>query len=163
MDTAAVLELTRNRPRRQLVADEMLLETGVQQSSLYVLESGELAIELGSERINTVSTPGSVIGEISMLLDLPVSADVRAAGPVTVRVVDDAQQLFHDEPEFSHFISVTLARRLYRITGYLDDLRRQYAGSGSTLGLVATVLEDLLRDDAPEFDPGSEREGEAPY
>ena len=98
-----------------------------------------------------------------MLLDLPVSADVRAAGPVTVRVVDDAQQLFHDEPEFSHFISVTLARRLYRVTGYLDDLRRQYAGSGSTLGLVATVLEDLLRDDAPEFDPGSEREGEAPY
>jgi CRP-like cAMP-binding protein len=163
MDTAAVLELTRNRPRRQLVADEMLLETGVQQSSLYVLESGELAIELGNERINTVTTPGSVIGEISMLLGLPVSADVRADGPVTVRVVEDAEELFHAEPEFGHFISVTLARRLYRITGYLDDLRRQYADSGTTLGLVTTVLEDLLRDDAPEFDPGSERESEAPY
>jgi CRP-like cAMP-binding protein len=163
MDATAVLELTRNRPRRQLVADEMLLETGVQQSSLYVLESGELAIELGNERINTVTTPGSVIGEISMLLGLPVSADVRADGPVTVRVVEDAEELFHAEPEFGHFISVTLARRLYRITGYLDDLRRQYAGSGTTLGLVTTVLEDLLRDDAPEFDPGSERESEAPY
>ena len=163
MDTAAVLELTRNRPRRQLVADEMLLETGVQQSSLYVLESGELAIELGNERINTVTTPGSVIGEISMLLGLPVSADVRADGPVTVRVVEDAEELFHAEPEFGHFISVTLARRLDRITRYLDDLRRQYADSGTTLGLVTTVLEDLLRDDAPEFDPGSERESEAPY
>ncbi len=163
MDTAAVLELTEERPRRSLADGDLLLAAGTRQSSLYILESGELGVEVSGQRINTLSTPGSVIGEISMLLDLAVSADVRATGPVTVRVVQDADELFRSEPEFSRFIAVTLARRLHRITGYLDDLHQQYADSGGTLGLVSTVLEDLLRDDAPELDPGSEREPDSPY
>ena len=48
------------------------------------------------------------------------------------------------------------------ITGYLVDLRRQYADRTDHLGLVHTVLESLGHHQGRAVEPGSEREPDGP-
>lgn len=163
MTASHVLSLTESRPRRTVADGELLIRTAQAHPALYVLESGRLAIELGGRRINTVDEPGSILGEIGMLLDIPATADVRADGDVLVREIDDAEQLFDEAPQFARFVATTLARRLHQITGYLEDLQEQFAEQPGTLGLVPQVLEDLLGDAGDAIDPGSERERDSPY
>ena len=158
-----VLALTATTDRRTLGDGEFLIRAGAEHSPLFVLESGGLSIELGGARINHVSTPGSVLGELGLLLEMGASADVRADGEVVVREVQDADRLFDDNPQFARHVATTLARRLYRVTTYLDDLQRQFADERGSLGLVSQVLGDLLRDPGDEIDAGSEREADSPY
>jgi hypothetical protein len=49
------------------------------------------------------------------------------------------------------------------VSTYLSDLQRQFADSGDVLGLVPTVLQELLGGARPVPDPGSDREPDAPY
>jgi CRP-like cAMP-binding protein len=163
MTASHVLSLTESRQRRTVADGQLLIRAAQAHPALYVLESGRLVIELGGRRINTVDEPGSVLGELGMLLDIPATADVRADGDVVVREIDDAEQLFDDVPQFARFVATTLARRLHQITGYLEDLQEQFAEQPGTLGLVPQVLEDLLSDAGDPVDPGSERERDSPY
>ncbi len=163
MNADEVLALTAERSRRTVADGELLIVADARGSALFVLESGELVIEAQGAPINRITEPGSVLGEIGLLLDEPASADVRAAGGVVVRVIDDADALFEQEPRFARFVATTLALRLRRIMGYLDDLQRQFAGQPGALGLVPEVLEDLLADRSTAIDSGSEREPDAPY
>jgi hypothetical protein len=66
-------------------------------------------------------------------------------------------------PEVAIGIAVTVARRLDLITGYLADLRRQYADRSDHLGVVAEVLESLSQHRGNAVEPGSDREPDAPY
>lgn len=163
MNADEVLTLTAERPRRTVADGDLLIEANAHGSALFVLESGELAIETHGASINRIAEPGSVLGEIGLLLDEPASADARAVGVVVVRVVDDADALFEQEPRFARYVATTLALRLRRIMGYLEDLQRQFAGQPGALGLVPEVLEDLLADRSATIDSGSDREPDAPY
>lgn len=163
MNAEEVLAFTAERPRLAVADGDLLIEAAAEGSPLFVLESGELVIETQGAPVNRIAEPGSVLGEIGLLLDEPASADVRAAGAVVVRVIDDAEALFEQEPLFARYVATTLALRLRRIMGYLDDLQRQFAGRPGALGLVPEVLEDLLADRSVAIDSGSEREPDAPY
>jgi hypothetical protein len=56
-----------------------------------------------------------------------------------------------------------LAQRLDVMTGYLVDLRRQYADRGDHLGMLDTVLDSLRHHQRRAVEPGSEREPDGPY
>ena len=163
MSPDEVLSLTAERPRRRCVDGEAVVHLGDDHTALYVLESGALSVERNGNRLALLDEPGAIVGELGMLLDLPASADVIALGDTTVREVADAAALFAEVPEFARFVATTVARRLYRIVGFLDDLQEQFADRPGTLGLVPAVLEQLLADPEPALDPGSEREPDAPY
>ena len=163
LDGPAVLALVADRPRVEIADGQVLLSAGESHSALFVLESGALVVEVGGQTIATVTEPGSVLGELGLLLDQPASADVRASDASVVRRIDDVEQLFDEVPEFARFVATTVARRLYRIVGFLDDLQQQFADEPGTLGLVPQVIEQLLGAPDRNVEPGSEREIESPY
>lgn len=155
--------MTTGAPERRLSAGEYLIRFGEHEPALYLLCSGVLEVRRDDHPLATFREPGSVVGELSLLLGTPASADVVATEPTVVRRVDDAGRLFHEVPAFGQHLAVTLARRLHRLTGLLGDLHDQFAHRPGTLGLVPNVVAELMSDDRPPADPGSDREPDVPY
>lgn len=163
MDAAEILALTAEHPAVELADGTVLLTEGVRGDSLYVLVSGGLEVRRRDRPVTVIFDPGSVVGEMGLLLRAPASADVLASGQTTVRRIDDADAFFQQYPGFSRYIATLLAQRLLQISTYLADLQEQFADRSDILGLVPTVIEDLLGSDRTAPDVGSDREPDAPY
>jgi CRP/FNR family cyclic AMP-dependent transcriptional regulator len=108
-------------------------------------------------QINTMSEPGAIFGEVSVLLDSPHTATVRALEASSFHVADDPLAFIRTNPDVALELSRMLARRLHFVTTYLVDLKRQFAGSGDHLAMVDEVLDTLVHDQARETLPGSDR------
>jgi hypothetical protein len=96
-------------------------------------------------QIAEVSEPGAVFGELSMLLDQPHAADVRAQ-EVTEFHVADAASLLTDDPATLLYVTVLLARRLDATNRALIEVKRQIqAGQPrSTISRTVEKAEELL-------------------
>jgi len=158
-----LLRLVASEPRVSYAPGETLISVGDLHPSVFVLVSGAFHVERDGHVLALLDDPGSIVGEISLLLDTPASANVVAIEESTVHRVDDAARLFDEYPEFARFIAEVLARRLSRVTSYIDDVYRQFEQHGGTLGLVPKVLDDLLGTHRADVDAGSEREPDSPY
>ncbi len=158
-----VLRLTETAPERHVDAGESIIAFGDSDPALFVLVSGELEVRREGATLARLAGPGAIVGELSLLLGTPASADVIAVEPSVVRRVDDAEQLFRDIPEFGQHLAITLAGRLHRVTTFLGDLQEQFADRPGTLGLVPTVLNGLLSHEQRDVDLGSDREPDSPY
>jgi CRP/FNR family cyclic AMP-dependent transcriptional regulator len=98
VESLARLSLFADLPRPQLQAiaheygDEMfgdgqrVLRRGISGSALYVVLEGEAVIRRGEADLNRIG-PGEVIGEISVLLGEPPTADVVASGLLRCLVI----------------------------------------------------------------------------
>jgi CRP/FNR family transcriptional regulator, cyclic AMP receptor protein len=158
-----LLRLVASEPRQSYAAGDVLISAGELHPSVFVVAEGAFHVERDGHVLALLDEPGSIIGEISLLLETPASANVVAVEDSIVHRVDDAQRLFDEYPDFARFIAQVLARRLSRVTSYIDDVYRQFEHHGGTLGLVPQVLDDLLGTHRTEVDAGSEREPDSPY
>jgi CRP-like cAMP-binding protein len=163
VDASDIVRLTSDRPDRPVADGEAVVREGVRTGALVVLVQGVLEVRRAGRAVVRMSEPGSIVGELGLLLDAPASADVVAVGPAVVRRIDDADELFATSPAFARHLATVLAARLWQVSTYLSDLQRQFADSGDVLGLVPTVLQELLGGARPVPDPGSDREPDAPY
>jgi CRP-like cAMP-binding protein len=153
----AILDLCKDLPERAFRKGEVLLEEGKRAGVLYILVSGAIEVVKGDVQINTVSDPGAFFGEMSVLLDAPHMATVRALEDSTFFVAEDPVAFLRSNPEIAMELSRLLARRLHYVTSYLVDLKRQFEGSGDHLEIVDEVLEGLVHHQEPEATPGSDR------
>lgn len=143
----------------QEVADRtVILDEGQKTGRVYVLAEGRLEVFRGDMQVTVLEEPGSLVGEMSVLLDAPHTATVRALGDAKVHVVEDGAAFFSARPELSWLVARLLARRLNAATTYLVDLKRQFAGCGNHLELVGEVLETLMHQQERSFQPGSDRD-----
>lgn len=163
MNADDLLQLVASEPTVSYAPGEPLIRVGDRDQPMFVLASGVLEVERDGHVLARFEEPGSVVGEIGLLLGAPASANVVAAEPSVAHRVHDAERLFDQNPEFARFIAQVLARRLSRVTSYIDDVYRQFEQHGGTLGLVPKVLDDLLGSHRPDVDAGSEREPDSPY
>jgi CRP/FNR family transcriptional regulator, cyclic AMP receptor protein len=163
VDNADILAMTAQHGDTVVADGERLLEQGVRSSSLYVLVSGALDVQRRGRTVVQMDEPGTLVGEMGLLLRAPASADVVAVGETRVRRLDDAEELFERNPDFSRFVATMLARRLLEISSYLSDLQEQFADRSDILGLVPTVLADLLGGRRATPETGSDREPDSPY
>lgn len=154
----SVLERYEDSRKIDLPAATVLLNEGVRSGRLYVLASGTVEVARGETRVAIVSEPGSIFGEMSVLLDVPHTATVRTLSPVTAYVFDDAGEFLRSDPEIALVVAKLLAQRLNTATTYLVDLKRQYSGQGNHLGMVSEVLASLLHQPETDFKPGSDRQ-----
>ena len=154
----SVLERYDETRKTELPAGAILISEGVRSGRLYVLASGSVEVMRGDTRVALVSEPGSFFGEMSVLLDIPHTATVRALSPVCVYVFDDASRFLRSDPEIALGVARVLAQRLNSATTYLVDLTRQYAGHSNHLGMVGDVLASLLNQPEADFRPGSDRQ-----
>ena len=93
-----------------------------------------------------------------MLLGIPHMATVKALTPCSVLVSDGGEAFLKARPEVAYLLSQILAQRLHGVTGYLVDLKRQFEGEGSHLGMVDEILESLVHEQRNAFTPGSDRD-----
>jgi CRP-like cAMP-binding protein len=96
-----------------------LIAQGGRTGQLYVLRDGELEVLRDGKHITTIRTPGSVIGEMSVLLDAPQTATVRAVTEVDFFVIDNAIEVLRTHPEWLLQIARLLAQRVKDTTAQL--------------------------------------------
>lgn len=156
-DMRAVLEHCVGGTETTLAADAVLIEEGHTTGHLYVLLEGRLDVLKGGTVVATVSEPGAILGEMSVLLHQPHTATVRAASDSKVYQFDDAAQFLKSQPVVALLVATLLAQRLNAATTYLADIKRQYAGHGNHLSMVGEILESLVNLTGSKAKPGSDR------
>jgi CRP-like cAMP-binding protein len=152
-----ILDHCTDAPIERYEPGAVLIEEGRWSGRLFVLMEGEVEVLRGGTSVAAISEAGAVFGEMSVLLDLPHTATVRARTPVTVRAPEDAATFLRHHPEIAFYLARLLAQRLNAATTYLVDVKRQYQGHGDHLGMVGEVLEALTVQQAREFTPGPDR------
>ena len=106
--------------RRDWIAPGMdLIEQGGLTGQLYVLKDGELEVLRDGKHVTTIKTPGAVIGEMSVLLDAPQTATVRAVTEVDYFVIDNAIEVLRSHPDWLLQIARLLAQRVNTTTAQL--------------------------------------------
>jgi CRP-like cAMP-binding protein len=148
----------RGLPEVSLEPGTVVLTENDKSGKLYILIEGEVAVLRGDVVVATISDPGAVFGEMSLLLDVPHTASVKVLRPSRAYVVENAETFLRSAPEILRHIATLLAFRLQAATGYLADLKRQFAGSRNHLGMIDEVLESLLHQQNSEFNPGPRRD-----
>jgi CRP/FNR family transcriptional regulator, cyclic AMP receptor protein len=123
---SSLIELTANRPTRTLAADEVLLAQGDGGGDLFILLSGELSVLRDGVKLATLSQPGTLVGEMSVLLGTRSSATVQAERETKVRVVRDARQILESEPGLAMRIAALVAGRLDATSALLVELSKQH-------------------------------------
>jgi extracellular factor (EF) 3-hydroxypalmitic acid methyl ester biosynthesis protein len=78
-------------PMKTLKPGDVVVEEGVSQRAIYVVDEGAVRIERGrgrAERVLAVLGPGQYFGEMSFIDGAPPSARVVANAPTTLRMID---------------------------------------------------------------------------
>ena len=145
-------------PQRAVSAGVTLMEEGERSGVLLVLIEGAVTILKGDYEINVISEPGAVFGEVSVLLDAPHTATVKAATDSRFYVADDPLAFLRSHPEIALSVSKLLAKRLHAMTTYLVDLKQQFEGHDDHFGMIDEVLDSLSHAQDDEHEPGSERD-----
>ncbi len=121
---SAILNSCQGVPTRTVEPGTILIAEGGQDGLLCVLVSGEVEILKGDFQVNTVSEPGAVFGEMSILLKSPHMATVRARRASQVHVIPDGDGFLRSNPGVAYDLLKTMAARLHGVTNYLTNLNQ---------------------------------------
>ena len=97
---------------------------------------------------------------MSVLLDQPHTATVRAAADSVIYEIEDAASFLRRQPNVALLIARMLAQRLNAANTYLADLKRQYAGRGTHSAMVGDLLQSMIHQSPTQVSPGSDRKSD---
>lgn len=157
-----MLDWSADLPEVTLPGGAVLIREGEVHSRLFVLVDGAVEVSRAGSTLRVVDDPGAVFGEMSALLGGAATATVRAVRETRLRRSDDGPAFLRSQPGVTHAVATMLAQRLDVMTGFLVDLRNQYADRGDSLAMLDTVLDSLRHHQTRAVDPGSEREPDGP-
>jgi CRP/FNR family transcriptional regulator, cyclic AMP receptor protein len=138
-NSLATLPLVTYQPGETVIAD------GSRTGRLLILRKGAVAIVKEDTEIAKVAEPGAVFGELSVLLDQPHTADVRALETSQFHVAN-AATLLAQNPIAVLYVATTLAHRLDGANHALIQLKHQLqAGEPhSVVAKTVSKIEGLL-------------------
>jgi CRP/FNR family cyclic AMP-dependent transcriptional regulator len=140
-----ILEYCKGRKAETFRSGAVLIKEGAQDGKLFVLIEGQVEVLRKDTQVSYIDEPGSLFGEMSVLLDMPYSATVKALSGVKAYVIEDPIAFLGSQPEIALELAALLARRLYYTTSYLVDLQQQAAGRREDLDLVDDILAQLVQ------------------
>jgi CRP-like cAMP-binding protein len=143
-----ILDYCQGRRAEAFEPGAVLVKEGGDERRLFILIEGQVEVLRQQTQVSYVDEPGSLFGEMSVLLDMPYTATVKALSAVRAHVVDDALAFLGSQPEIALEVAALLARRLYYTTSYLVDLQQQAAGRREDLDLVDKILAQLVHSPA---------------
>jgi CRP/FNR family transcriptional regulator, cyclic AMP receptor protein len=141
LDPAAFQTRLAALPVATYEAGETVLAAGSTSGRLLVLKTGAVEVMKDGTQIAEVSEHGAVFGELSLLLDQPHTADVRAL-ELTEFHVADAASLLTDDPATLLYVTVLLARRLDATNRALIEVRRQLQ-TGQPRNIISKTVEKV--------------------
>ena len=160
---ANLLTFSADLPTRTVPAGETVIDEGDPAGRMLILVSGSVVVEHDGVAFARIDTPGAVFGEMSVVLDRPATATVRAADEVLVRLVEDPVRFLTDQPGAALAVLRTTASRLDGMTQYLVDVKRQFADADGHLGMVDVILDHLVHHQGPRVQTGSVRDPEGDH
>jgi len=116
---------------------------------------GELIID--GVLLAVMETPGSILGDMSTVLERPSTATLRAMTSCTVLCADDGAEYLRSRPDVLFDVAAALATRLDNLTGHLTDVQRQYGSDDGHLGMLDDVLSTLMHHQTRTVTSGSAR------
>lgn len=127
------------------LGDIMILE-GAHDKGIFMLKSGKIGILKGGKLVAEIAESGTLFGEMSLILDQPRSATVKALTFCVVEVyLVGLDGLIEEHPRMAKFILRTLAKRLAETTGRLHDyIAAQNRREPLTSGIYITSFEKTL-------------------
>jgi CRP-like cAMP-binding protein len=133
-------------------AGETVLAAASTTGRLLILKKGAVEVIKEGVEIARVTEPGAVFGELSVLLDQPHTADVRALEASEFHVAD-AGTLLRVEPFALFYVATVLAQRLDHANQALVELKRQVQTGKprSVIGKTVERLEELLGASGANF------------
>ena len=109
---ADMLTLSAHLPELDLAPGEVVVREGGESGGIWVLVSGALLVRKGDEPVNTITHPGALVGEMSILLGTDHGATVEATEPSRLRYADDGHALLMSDPAITELVAIGLAERL---------------------------------------------------
>ncbi len=151
----AVLDHCSDGVKHSVAAGDTIIREGQTSGHLFVLIEGQLDIVKGDTVV--ASLTDAVIGEMSVLLEQPHTATVRAVMETQIYEFENATDFLRDHPTVALMIARLLAQRLHVATSYLADIKQQYAGHGTHLSMVSELLDNMVNLSPTKVSPGSDR------
>ena len=121
---STILELCKDVPVHTFEPGTVLFSEGKKSGALCILVEGEVEILKGEFQVNTIKEPGAFFGEMSILLNVPHTATVRALTRCKVHMLKDGDAFLRANKEVAYDFLKVFAERLYSVTTYLSDLNR---------------------------------------
>jgi CRP/FNR family transcriptional regulator, cyclic AMP receptor protein len=119
-------------------AGETVIADGSKTGRLLILRKGTVAIVKDDTEIARVAEPGAVFGELSILLNQPHAADVRALEASQFHVAD-AARLLAQNPIAVLYVATVLAQRLDGANHALIQLKNELQSGEPHNVVVKTV------------------------
>jgi len=141
----------------QYRAGDLILRAGERNRSLYLLQSGSLAVQVAhGDATETVAHlhPGAPFGELSFITGRACSADVRVVADATVAVISEAalSELPDVRLVILELLATTMAERLHASVTHRTDgepgrvvLLHQYPGWDAPSVFAAELAQSLAR------------------
>jgi CRP-like cAMP-binding protein len=120
---------------------ETVIVDGSKTGRLLILKKGTVAIVKEDIEIAKVAEPGAVFGELSILLNQPHTADVRAVETSQFHIAD-ATALLAQNPIAALYVATVLAHRLDGANHALIQLKNQLQ-SGEPHSVVAKTVSKM--------------------
>src|SRR5918995_6843170 len=117
---------------------ETVIAAGAITGKLLLLRQGVVEVVREGTQIARISEPGSVFGELAILLGKPHTADVRALERSEFNVAD-AATLLASNPAVTLYIAAILAGRLDAANGALIEVKRQLETGKPRVAIARTV------------------------
>lgn len=140
-----ILDICQGLPEKRFEEGETIIHEEVRDGCLYILKEGSVEILKKEVRINTVSSKGVILGEVSFLLDRPHITSVRAIEPCVLYACDDPLDFLSRHPEVNLHIARMLANRLNAVTDYLVELTDQVDANEDERGVADAVLKSIMQ------------------
>jgi CRP-like cAMP-binding protein len=141
------LEGVSSLPTQVFSPGDVVIHEGKPQETLLFLKSGRVEVVRDGTRIALVKTPGSVLGEISLLLGSEATADVIAVEESEFFVAGEPIAFLMAHPGVNFHVAKTLAHRLDAASRYLVDVKEQLADCSDHVGIVDGVLDAIVHRD----------------
>src|SRR6202163_1862675 len=123
---ASILDYCVGAAQLAFDAGAELLSEGRKTNRLYVLIEGEIEIVRDGVQVAVVNEPGAIFGEMSLLLDIPHTATVKALTRGRAYELEDAKSFLRSRPDTALFLAELLAQRLNEATTTMVDLKQHF-------------------------------------
>jgi CRP-like cAMP-binding protein len=119
LDRAQLQAIADPDSERSFAAGERIMRRGMSGMGFYVILDGDATVTLGGQELNRLR-PGDFFGEISTLLDEPLTADITAETPVRVLEIPSPRlkAFLLSYPQVMYRMLVTEARRLQEVLAW---------------------------------------------
>ena len=113
-----------NAPTKLIPAGARIMEEGAPGKDAYVLQEGEVIVEMAGKELTSVNDRGTIFGEMSALTNRNRSTTVTTTRDSSFFVIDDIVEFLGKNPELSVQLLRLMAERIDKMNHLLTDKRR---------------------------------------